>query len=429
MDVIKTFGQAVTHTVAKRPAAARHMMSVALKGYGAVNRLTGRKAELPARNYMMQATNHITANSLTGHSTSAIVSIFTPCEMLHAMGITPIFPEGLGAYTAATCCEKGFAEEAEACGIPETLCSYHKVLIGQARQGMLPRPDFILNTTLACDANQLTFRWLAEFYGVPRFVLDVPQTYTQQNLRYLTAQLQDMADFLETQTGRKLQPQAFRDAVSRAEQTLKNYRRILEIKATRNEGTKMTSYMVDAYALHVLLGTPASVRYTADLAAQLAKLPQISDLHAPGKPLRLLWLHTIPYWQTALCDVLNQPSRVEIVGCDMALDCLSALDATRPYETLAAQLLQNTFNGPAKRRIDNALYWAKALHADGILYFCHWGCKQTLGASAIAKAAFEEAGFPTLTLDGDGCDRRNNQDGQMVTRIEAFLEQLEGARH
>ena len=65
---------------------------------------------------------------------------------------------------------------------------------------------------------------------------------------------------------------------------------------------------------------------------------------------------------------------------------------------------------------------------DAVIHFCHWGCKQTLGASAMAKEAFEQAGFPTLVLDGDGCDTRNVQDGQMMTRMGAFLEQLEALR-
>ena len=43
-----------------------------------------------------------------------------------------------------------------------------------------------------------------------------------------------------------------------------------------------------------------------------------------------------------------------------------------------------------------------------------------------SKEQLEAAGFPTLTLDGDGCDTRNVQDGQMATRAGAFMEQLEG---
>ena len=40
------------------------------------------------------------------------------------------------------------------------------------------------------------------------------------------------------------------------------------------------------------------------------------------------------------------------------------------------------------------------------------------------KAAFEAGGLPTLVLDSDGCDRSNGGGGQIVTRIEAFLEQI-----
>ena len=32
---------------------------------------------------------------------------------------------------------------------------------------------------------------------------------------------------------------------------------------------------------------------------------------------------------------------------------------------------------------------------------------------------------PMLILDGDGIDRRNSHDGQIKTRLEAFLEMLE----
>ena len=71
---------------------------------------------------------------------------------------------------------------------------------------------------------------------------------------------------------------------------------------------------------------------------------------------------------------------------------------------------------------------ARLLHADGAVYFCHWGCKQTSGAAQLVKGRLEEAGFPTLVLDGDGCDSGNVNDGQMVTRLQAFLELLEGCR-
>ena len=44
------------------------------------------------------------------------------------------------------------------------------------------------------------------------------------------------------------------------------------------------------------------------------------------------------------------------------------------------------------------------------------------------KAGLEEAGFPTLVLDGDGCARRNMPEGQVATRVQAFLEMLQSGR-
>ena len=36
----------------------------------------------------------------------------------------------------------------------------------------------------------------------------------------------------------------------------------------------------------------------------------------------------------------------------------------------------------------------------------------------------QEMDIPMLILDGDGIDRRNSHDGQIKTRLEAFLEML-----
>ncbi|MFR5788137.1 MAG: hypothetical protein ACLUHE_14210 [Christensenellales bacterium] len=68
---------------------------------------------------------------------------------------------GLSVYVACTACQHVFAERAETSGIPESFCSYHKTMIGMAESGVLPKPLLIAGTTLACDANQLSFRRLA----------------------------------------------------------------------------------------------------------------------------------------------------------------------------------------------------------------------------------------------------------------------------
>lgn len=119
---------------------------------------------------------------------------------------------------------------------------------------------------------------------------------------------------------------------------------------------------------------------------------------------------------------------MQIAACDMSYEGIVEADPTKPYEAMARRLVYSPFNGPAQRRIDRALAMAQTVGADGAIWFCHWGCKHTLGGARLGKKRFEEAGLPTLLLDGDSCDRGFGGEGQAATRVEAFLEVLEGTR-
>ena len=92
---------------------------------------------------------------------------------------------------------------------------------------------------------------------------------------------------------------------------------------------------------------------------------------------------------------------------------------------MAKRLVYDSFNGPSDRRIRRSLSMCRKLDADGVVYFCHWGCKQTQAAAQNARAILEENGYPTLILDGDGCDSGNSSNGQIATRMQAFIEMLE----
>ena len=100
----------------------------------------------------------------------------------------------------------------------------------------------------------------------------------------------------------------------------------------------------------------------------------------------------------------------------------------QPYEAMAERLVRTSFNGPSQRRADRVRYLAEQTGADGVVVFCHWGCRQTAGAAQLIRRELEAAGYPTLVLDGDGCDRKNNMTGQLSTRFEAFLELLRSRR-
>ena len=416
-DAIGRFGAFIRREAPRRPLLCRRLL---LDGY----RTFGFKlrhfpdARLPkSRRYLAALVNRAIVSMLAHPEKAALTSVFLPCELLTAFGIQPMCAELYAAAVNGANAEKVFVEAAEAAGLAETYCSYHKVLLGSAFSGVLPKPGFIVNTSLVCDANNLTFRALADYYGIPQYYVDVPPCGGAESLNYVADQLRELASFLEKQSGRRLDEALLRAAIVRSKKTVENLRASLDEKSARSLPGDMTSEMYEIYASHIALGTEGAKRYSELLLGDLRKAP-------PSRGLLLLWLHTLPYWQEPLQKLLNFNDDCQVVSCDINFEGLVDIDPDKPYESMAGRLVNSAWNGGGEKRIAAALGMAKQLRADGVVCFCHWGCKQTMGLSLGFKNTLEAGGFPTLILNGDGCDRSNSSDGQVATRMNAFLEML-----
>lgn len=421
-NLIELFGNHIYKTAPTNPLSARKKLCFAFSTAGLMCKYFPTKKLLPSRQFMQWAAADSAITPLKTGKNSAIVSLYLPCEILHSMDISTLFPEAIACYLAAARSEQVFIDTAEQNFVSQTMCSYHKAFIGMVETGVLPKPDFIINTTLACDANHLSFRRAAEHYNVPQYMIDVPYNYSSGAVDYVAEQIKDMVTFIEKQ-GYTFDEAKLIETVEKSKQTLKNFNDILTLRANRSLSDEMTSQMLSVFATHVMLGTDDALKYSNDLKNELAAVPE------DKKGVRLLWVHTLPYWQDALRDLINFTDRCEIVACDMVMDAMYCdLEETDPYRFMADRLVRNTVNGNGTNRINATLELAKKLNANGIVWYCHWGCKQTAGLSSIAKSTFESNGFPTLILDGDGCNWNNVNDGQTVTRTEAFLELLENRK-
>ena len=91
---------------------------------------------------------------------------------------------------------------------------------------------------------------------------------------------------------------------------------------------------------------------------------------------------------------------------------------------MAEKMVNCIYNGNVEQRIQEAKELANLTDADGGILFAHWGCKGTIGASSLIKSSLESEGIPTMILDRDGCNPANTSDGQVSTRLQAFIEML-----
>lgn len=416
-DIVTSFGAWIQTLCDKDPEKARQWLTT---GYRAkkmqLRFVPGRGMTRSAQMAAVQTMDSMIA-PLAHPDKAAMVSLFLPCEPLQVLGLFPYSCEGFGCFLSGTQAEGTFLRYAESEGLPETFCSYHKIFIGAAEKKLMPKPRFILSTTLACDANMLTFRRLAEYFDVPHFMIDVPYRTDQGAVDYVAGQLKDMAAFLEKQTGQKLSLSALEETVARSNRSLANYDRFLTQRADKLLIGEMTGEMFAAFALHILLGTPETEAFTLQCLKD-------AEQAQPAEGVRLLWHHTTPFWVAPMRQVTDFNRAVQLVGCDMCFEGIQPTFSEDPFQAMAQRVVYSAFNGPVSRRIDKGIQAARQVKADGAVWFCHWGCKHTLGGAQLAKERFEAAGIPCLVLDGDGCDRSHGGEGQLATRMEAFVEML-----
>ena len=415
MDVVGTFGKYVDAWSTSAPGRARWLLKTGWQVQGLRYHFAPDRRLSKADQYLADMMMQMMIKPLKTPQRSAIVSIFTPCELVQEAGLSPYNVEAFSCYLTGSRAEGTFLQAAEDAGLSETLCSYHKTFIGAALTGLLPKPKCIVYTNLACDANLLTFRYLADFYRVPVFAIDVPAAQTQENVVYVAQQLRDMEAFLEEHTGVHIDPQALKARLERSRRTLQKFDRFQTERADKYLPADLVSPLYAGMTNNVFLGTPEEELLIDKMLESLEHAPS-----AKGK--RIYWMHTIPFWSQAVKDELMFNESVQIVGCELSQTADPYMEYEDPYQEMAARLVYHCLNGSITRRIDAGIRHTKQAGADGAVWFNHWGCKHTLGGSQLARRKFEEAGIPLLVLDGDGCDRSHGGEGQTATRLQAFLE-------
>ena len=417
MSIVDKFGEKVGEIAEKDPVRARKIL---LAGYRLQEK---RLALFPDRKlpmsgqYVAKIVMNNIIQALAKPENAAMVSIFVPGELLTAAGLTPYSVEALSCFIAGTKCEQAFLRQTEKEGFPETMCSYHRVFLGAALNGIVPKPKCMVYTNLACDGNMMTFPYLKERYEIPSFYIDVPYEKNYDSVMYVAKQLRELKNFLQDVTGRKITEESVKKAVDKSKIASNNYYRQLHLRKGHDIASTLTNELYALFMCHLLAGTDESVRYTQLLRDDVRRAPAGDGFH-------VLWMHTMPFLQDAVKNVFNYSDTIHISASDFIADGFRSMESDDPYEALAEKMVYCIYNGSVNQRIEEAKELADTVGADGAVLFAHWGCKNTIGASSLIKRSLEWEGLPTMVLDGDGCNPANASDGQISTRLQAFVEML-----
>ncbi|MFU0825854.1 2-hydroxyacyl-CoA dehydratase subunit D [Clostridium sp.] len=355
---------------------------------------------------------------LTHPNSLALVNLFAPSEILHAMDIYPLFVEAFSSFLSGFMIEDYFIDYASNFGLSETLCSYHKAFLGAAQSKLIPKPRFAIASSMICDANIRTFSHISELYNIPLYIIDIPYEYTKEAEEYVSTQLKEMVALIENITNKKLDLDKLKHVIKLENQSISYNKKFLHSLKDKYFPNTLTMEMYKIFLSHVGLGTEETLKFYKMQLDDIQSYPK-----SQGK--RFLWVHLLPFYHETLRNYFNINENYQILTCDLNFDYTEELDYEHPFNALAKKMLLNQYNGGFEIKANNIANMCKELNADAVINFCHWGCKQSSGGTMLLKEILSQNHIPFLSLDGDCVDRRNTENGQIQTRFQAFLEVIE----
>ena len=354
--------------------------------------------------------------------------VCAPFDLLNAMGINSCFVEFLGGVLAAAGSVGPFLEEAEHAGFPAESCGWHRAAIGAAAQGMMPVPDVVIATSNPCAGGVAAIEHLARTFDCPLYVLTIPPDDSERNVRYLADQFRSMVDFVAEHTGEALDEDRLRDAMNKTNEAREAAIELFNLAQRTPSPVKGMDLRTFGLTIPLFFGTETAIEIIQAYRDEFAARLEQGIGGVPGERLRLMWLQEFIQFKHPLIKMLEEDYQAAVVVEELNNVYWEPIDVDDPYVGLAQRAIAFPFNGPVERRLKQIKKLVQAYKIDGAINPCHWGCRQGTGARGLIGEALKELDIPVINLEVDCADSRNFSEGQLRTRLEAFMELLGSRR-
>jgi bcr-type benzoyl-CoA reductase subunit B len=359
-----------------------------------------------------------------------------PVEFLIAMDVIPVYPENHGAMIGASKMGIGLCEKAEEMGYSRDLCSYARSDIACAITnggpiGGLPKPDFLVCCNNICGTVMKWYEVQARQFNVPLFILDTPFIHTKFSdaaKKYVINQTYEYIEFLEQQTGKKMDYDRMAEVSRLAVKGLKLWQEVLDTAA--HKPAPMTAF--DAFfhlALIVTLrGTQVTVDYYQQLVNEMKQRIADGIAMVPNEKYRLLWDNLPVWYRTKWLSEKFASHNACLVGDTYTSawsGVLDLIDENNFIETGSVAYSSVYINVSLDQMFETLKKLIKKYDVDGLIMHSNRSCKPySLGQYDLQKMVMKELKIPTLMLEADMVDERNFSESQIETRIDAFMETL-----
>jgi len=366
-----------------------------------------------------------------------------PVEMLLAMDVFPVWPENYASLCAARQVSVRLCEIAESKGFSKDLCSYARCVIGSIYEkdadlpeGGLPKPDFLVASTGACDTHFKWFQFVGRHFKVPLFLLDMAYNIRGADSKHLeksyidfyVSQLQKLIEFLEKQTGTKMDEDRLGEIIALSDRTSQLWLEIQDHRRTIPTPMDARDAFSAVFFMLCVPGTQTAVDFYEKLRDEVKERAENRFGIIENEKYRLIW-DNLPIWfDLNFFRYLNDLGAV-VVAETFSHVWMGRLDPSKPLESLARKYLPNFANCSVDRKIDLIENLVKDFKADGLILPTNWGCRMmSIGETIVKETIFKKLGVPSLIIDADSSDWRSYNEAQVKRNVEVFLQILSSKR-
>jgi benzoyl-CoA reductase/2-hydroxyglutaryl-CoA dehydratase subunit BcrC/BadD/HgdB len=326
-------------------------------------------------------------------------------------------------------------DNAEAHGLPSSVCSIDKAGVGAAIKGILPNPNCLVFHNTPCDSQVAAAQVMAELTGAPLYFVDIPYLAGDREVKHVAKQLKEQIPFLEKYTGRKFSWDRLRQV---CEYNNKMTEKLLEWSEWRKtipcpQVSKVAGLLVPL--LVAFSGSPTAVFVAEELAREAKERGSAGEAAVEGgEKIRAIWYQDPLWFDLSFYDWMESDLKM-VVPMDLFgyFAPEGYIDTSTPesmLEGLAVKYLRimpmsRQFKGPVDDYfIGDYLRLCSEYKADCGIFAGHIACKHGWGGIGLMKEASQEAGIPLLVFEFDMFDPRVTSSEALKAEFRSFVDNI-----
>ena len=338
---------------------------------------------------------------------------YTPVEIIRAAGYHPVRIKGSNE-------ENGAGGESLLCS---NICSYIKTLTDEKLAGNLDHLEGVVFTNSCDGMRRLYDAWLRIDKGKKfNYFLDIPKNSDEASIQYFADEIQTFKEGLENRFKLEIQNKDINESIF-----LYNGMRDKVTVFLQKQWNGYVGY--SGYEIYTLLkkGINAVPEKFQDYVSSLTSLmKKIGDVPEKDTTPKLFVWGSILENEEIIKMIEDAGARV--VSEDLCTGSRyfdKKVEITdNPYKSISERYLKRS---PCSRMVDvfgrikSIVSLIERRAISGAIYHSLKFCDHTLYDYPLVKEEFERKSIPLLHIN---CDNSSKSEGQIKTRIEAFIEQL-----